>query len=284
MELYNRLFRVSVGEAGSLGPAFSDLRCTFDIKKSTDSKQNSIAFSVYNLGPSTRTKFETLGNRVLIEAGYAAGGLQTLAVGDIVRAVSSYEHPEIVTKVEAGDGDKALTSKRVSLSYKGGTAAKTMVQEIVDAFDIDQTDIPIDLSGAFKSAWSYVGRARDAMDQLAVRFGFEWSIQNNTLQITPKDKPSQRQAVVLSASSGLIGYPAPLDDMRGESDKSKKKEPPGIRVVSLLNPSIIPGDPIIVDSVLTGRATFKVKAVQHRGDTHAARWETEVECLETTSK
>ena len=308
MLLFDRVIQISVGAAGSSGLAVSGLRCSFDITKTEESKENKVNFSVWNLSAATRAEFDKIGNRVIISAGYAAGGLQTLAVGDILAAETDFSPPEIKTDVEAADGGKALRTARTSVSYKAGTPAKSIVEELVGKLDVDMPDIPVDLSGAFAYGWSHVGRVRDALDQLARRFGFSWSIQNNALQITETQQPSQRQAVILSADTGLIGTPTPIDDVRSSDEKSRdesssggsaendnsamaklaaalggqKMERPGLRATSLLNPALIPGDPVIIRSRFRGERTYRIKSVRHRGDTHGSEWYSEVECVEAS--
>lgn len=276
--LYNRLFSVAVGEGGQAGVAFDNVRCEFRVKKSRDSTANSIEFKVYNLSGATRTKFETVDNRVVLSAGYALTGLQVLAIGDILKASTDYPSPEIVTSVTAGDGAKSLRGTRISSSYEAGVSAKTIVDQIVEKLGVDGSDINFDLSGSFRQGWSYVGRAQDALDKLAARFGFSWSIQNNTLQITQKKGVTERPSVLLTPQTGLIGVPYKVEDARTDSDKNR--EPPGLMVRCLLNPTVLPGDTVEVRSSLVPSGTYRVNSVEHRGDTHGQEWVSEIEVVE----
>ena len=282
MLLYNRAVQISAGPPGGpAGSAVTELRCSFSVEKTVNSKENRIRASIYNLGPNSRSEFEKVGNRIFINAGYLLTGSQTLAIGDISFARTDYTGPDIVTEIEAADAGAALRGKRASVSYKSGTPAKRMVEDLVGLLDVDLPDFDLDLSDSFKTGWSYVGRARDALDQLASRFGFDWSIQNNALQITKTREPSKRQAVLLSPDSGLIGTPEVLDANRDRTEKSKKKELPGLRARSLLNPALIPGDPVIIRSNYLGEGTYRILSVYHQGDTHGTEWYSEVECVET---
>lgn len=276
--LYDRLFNVSVGKGGQAGVAFSDIRCEFRVVKSSDSTANAIEFKVYNLSGATRTKFESLDNRVVLSAGYASTGIQVLAVGDILKASTDYPSPEIVTTVTAGDGAKALRGSRVSLSYEPGVPAKSIVDKIVESLEVDSVDVNFDLSGSFRQGWSYVGRAQDAMDKLAARFGFAWSVQNNTLQITEKKGVTARPSILLTPQTGLIGVPYKVEDTRADSEKNR--EPPGLMVRCLLNPAILPGDVVQVQSSLVPSGSYRVKQIEHRGDTHGQEWVSEIEVVE----
>lgn len=281
MLLYDRVVSVTAGPPeGGQGISVNGLRVRFAIDRTEDSKENTVQLVIYNLGESSRASFEKIGNRISISAGYAATGPQLLAIGDIVSAKVDYDHPEIVLQIEAADGGKALRTARANVSYSAGTPAKKMIEDLVGRLGVDLPDIPFDLSESFASGWAFSGRASAALDQLSRRFGFSWSIQNNALQITETRKPSKRQAVLLSASSGMIGSPSPLDDVRGEAEDAKDKEQPGVLVKALLNPALIPGDPVVINSNYRGSQTYRVRRVRHRGDTHGNDWISEVECIE----
>lgn len=274
--LFNRQASISVGKGGQMGSKLTGLRMTFNVVKTEDAEPNDVRASLYNLSPNTRSAFETAGNRIVIEAGYPES-LALLAVGDIVTGETSYDHPDIVTSVEAKDGGIGLRNARASVTYKAGTPARTMVEELMSGLDVDNIEITADLSGAFRSAWSTYGNVRDSLDKLAARFGFTWSVQNNTAQITPARQPSQRSAVVLTPQSGLIGIPSKLDTTGGNQDGAK--DAPGVSVTCLLNPALLPGDPIVIESAAFPRATYRIRRVEHYGDTHGRNWYSDVEAV-----
>lgn len=275
--LFDRVAAVSVGKSGQMGSRIEKLRISFNVIKSEDSEANDISIAIYNLSQSTRSAFETTGNRVVLEAGYRDQSTVLLAVGDIVRGETSYNHPDVITKVDAKDGGFGLRNARVSVTYEAGTPAKTMVQDLLKKLDIDQVEITADLTGAFRSAWSAYGSVRESLDKLAGRFGFSWSVQNNTAQITNARSPSQRSAVVLTPGTGLIGIPSKLDDTRGDMDKAK--ESPGLLVQCLLNPAMVPGDPVVIEAKDYPRANYRIRKVTHFGDTHGGDWYSELEAI-----
>lgn len=303
MLLFDRAVEIAVGAAGGASTAISGLRCSFEVRKTEDSKENAIRLSVYNPSDATRAALERVANRVTVSAGYAGSGPQLLAIGDILYGETDFSFPDIVTAVEAADGGTALRTKRASVSFAAGTSAKAMVEDLVARLDVDRPEYQVDLEGVFTSGWSFIGKVRDGLDQLAARFGFAWSVQNNALQITKAREPSPRQAVYLSADTGMIGVPALLDDVRSADEKStddekagaapknesalqerlrlRKMEKPGLRVRSLLNPSLIPGDPVLIHSTIRGDKACRILSVTHRGDTHGQDWYSEIECAET---
>ena len=286
--LFNRLGAVSISRgkksdgkgplpSAGIGTKIEGMRLAFNVVKTADSELNDIQVSIYNLSATTRAAFETAGNRIYVEAGYESTGLVLLAVGDIVKGSTSYNLPDSVTEVDARDGGLNLRNARTAVTYNSGTSAKTMVSDLIKQLEVDEVEIMADLDQAFREGWSFVGNVRDALDKLAARFGFDWSIQNNTAQITPRREPSQRTAVVLNPSSGLIGIPTRLDTTGQNQDKAK--EQPGLSVRSLLNPAVLPGDPIVIEARDFPSATYRVRRVEHHGDTHGSEWYSDIEAI-----
>lgn len=279
--LFNRLSAVSAGKSGSMGTRIEGLRISFNIVKTADPESNDIGISLYNLAASTRSAFELAGNRIVLEAGYESTGLVLLAVGDIVRGSTEYQIPDAVTSVDARDGGLNLRNARISVTYDANTSAKDMVQDFINKLEVDEAEISADLNASFRQGWSFVGSVRDGLDKLAARFGFDWSIQNNTAQITPARETSQRTAILLNPSSGLIGIPTRLDTTGNSLDKAK--EEPGLAVRSLLNPAVLPGDPIVIEARDFPSAVYRVKRVQHHGDTHGSDWYSDIEAISNLS-
>lgn len=277
--LYNRVASISVGEPGKEGVVLDSVRIAFRIKKTQKAEANDISLTVYNLQKSTRTKFETTDNRIVLQAGYQDSGLSLLAIGDIVKGSTEFRSPDVVTSVTAKDGGRALRDARASMSFKSDVPAKNIVEELVKLLGVDNVEMDVDLSGTFPHGWSFYGQARDGLSKLARNFGFDWSVQNNTVQITEHREPSKRQAVVLTPQSGLIGSPSRLD--KTGDNQTKAKEPPGLKVKSLLNPALVPGDPVIIEAREYPRATYRISKVDHSGDTHGSEWTTDLEVVET---
>lgn len=279
--LYSRILSLSVGEPGGEAAVLDSVRVRFNVIRTEKDEPNDIQLTVFNLSRSTRSKFETTDNRIILQVGYAATGLKLIAVGDIVQGSTAFEHPDVLTTIEAKDGGRALRDARASLSFEQSVPASRMVDELVKLLDVDNVEIGIDLSGTFKNGWSFFGSARDGLNKLAGRFGFDWSIQNNTLQITERRTPSSREAVVLTPNTGLIGSPTRID--KTADNLTDAKEQPGLRVQCLLNPALIPSDPVVIESSEYPRGVYRITRVEHNGDTHGDEWTSEIEVVESSS-
>jgi hypothetical protein len=281
MALYNRIIQLAVGAPGQESLVLDGLRVVFNITRTEDAEPNDFELEVYNLSASSRAKFEDTENRVILQAGYASSGLKLLATGDIMRASSLVDPPLVTTKIEARDGGRALRDARASVSFQKGVDAQTILNALVEKLNVDGVEVSADLSGTFKQGWSFIGSVQDGISKLARQFSFDWSVQNNTIQVTTRRTATQRGPIRLSASTGMIGSPSRLD--RTDSNRQKDKDSPGFRVDSLLNPALIPGDPVIIESQLLEGKSFRISKVVHRGDTHGPSWNTQLEIREPGS-
>lgn len=279
--LYSRAFSILVGAPGGEAAILDKIRCRFNIVRTEDSEENTISLDIYNLSRTTRSKFETTDNRIILHAGYV-GAMKLLAVGDIVWGSTDLSKRDFVTTVEAKDGGRALRDARVSLSYKPEVSAKSIVEEMVKSLNVDGIEMSVDLTGTFKYGWSFIGNVRDGLNKLGARFGFTWSIQNNTLQITERRQATQREAAYLSPRTGLVERVCRID--KTDDNRTDDKEYPGLRARCLLNATLLPGDPVIIDSVDFPRGIYRIKRVEHNGDTHGQDWTTEIQVIEPGSE
>lgn len=283
--LYKRLLTVAVGEPGKEGVILDGIRCSFRIVRTDKPEANTIDLEIYNLAETTRAKFETVNHRIVLQTGYESTRLEVLAIGDIVKGHSVVAPPDVTTFVSAADGGRSMRDARASVSYKAGTSAKQIVSDLAERLDLDAAEITVDLEKAFRQGWSYVGPVSGALTKLAAAFGFDWSIQSNTLQITERGKPTGRESLLLTPAFGLIGSPMPVDDVGSDSTKGKaKREPePGYTVECLLNPAIVPGDPVTIEAArLRGR--YRVRKVEHTGDVFGNEWTTRLTVSGVSSK
>lgn len=275
---YNRIYKVEVGAPGSTSTVLDGIRIEFTSRKDEDTEPNDLDLTLYNLSQNSRVAFETTDNQVILHVGYESTGLQLLAIGDIVTGETEFKSPEVITRVSCRDGGRALRDARSSESFEAGVSAQTILDRLIEKLNVDNIQIDTDLSGTFPFGWSYFGNVREGIDKLARRFNFNWSIQNNTLQIAETRKPTGRQAVLLSPQSGMVGSPTRVDKVK--SNRTDAKEEPGLRVECLLNPALIPGDPVIIESRQYPRGYYRITSVDHNGDTHGDPWTTTIEAVE----
>lgn len=258
----------------------TDLRVQFKIEKSLAREPNCSEVSIWNLAPATRAQMQKKGAKVIVEAGYDKT-LGQIFYGQSRTIDHARDGASWVTKIQAGDGERAYRHVRLNESFKGGTPVASVLRTVVlslQRYGLDpgnaftQADT---IKDEFVHGFSCFGKAVDQLDILLKRRGFDWSIQDNRLQLLGPNESVHRTAVLLNAETGLVGSPE-----HGTPDKEKKK-PPVLKAKSLIQASIFPGSKIQLDAENT-KGLFKATKVVHEGDTAGGNWFTTAEVVPTT--
>ena len=272
---YLRNVSVRCTDKNGLQKAFNGLRVTFEITKSEDSSANKANIKVYNLNKNSRSFVEDQQLTVELLVGYkGTRGTETLAqlfIGNmgekgIGRTYSERMGQEWVTTFEVGDGEKQLNESHVELSFDKGVPFPAIISQVVQSFGLPLGSVQPVGEGIAANGFTASGRAKDVMDKLASRFGFNWSIQNNSVQITREGVPTPETAVVLSPQTGLIG--------------NVTKREKGIELRALLNPQIVPGRILsVINSAQVTAGFFKTTSAKYVGDNYGEDWTVSVEAI-----
>lgn len=290
MARFNRVYRLLVGHAGKPGTEIlPPIRITFDIEKDASEQPNPHKIRIYNLAPATRKAIEEPDLRCVLYAGYAEeDGPILMASGAVTFAYTFFEPPDVVTELEVHDGYIEIRDTAVSLGYGPGATAGLIIRDIAKQMGLPlimANDVP---DRAWQNGFSFYGPARQALHKVVQGTGLEWSIQNQTLQVVPKRGTTLRQAVVLAADSGLIGYPERTREAAKEKARVKdertgnranlvsaEQQRDGWRVRSLLLPQVNPGDLVKLESRSTN-GFYRAESVKHTGDSDGGDWQTEL--------
>lgn len=291
-DLFNRAVQVSVGEKNGDGIQIRGLRVTFNIEKSLEEQPNNSRIQIYNLSERSRAIIEDRKTAIILEAGYGQwvgdgntnterfnGNLKKIFVGDVARVRTEKNGPDIVTSIEAGDGEVSYNNSKMNASYAPGTRAGQVLDGIISSFELTKGMVSgFNVNDQFQQGLSLSGLTRDHMSNLANRQGLEWSIQDNQLQILRPGDGTTQEAVLLNPFTGLIG--SPFKDKIVNQDlltkKDGKEATSGTEAVSLLNADIRPGRYVRIESQFVN-GNFKVVKVTHEGDTHSTTWYTRLE-------
>ena len=268
MPRWNRKCEVLIGPPGQEGAFFDErFRVAFTVLKTDTQDANRMSVEVYGVSRETRDVVVTLESRVILTAGYESEQ-EVLAVGDVETYRVLREPPNIITEIQCGDGVRALKDARSNISVDGAVSVSRLVDKIAEDLGVQVRDTQVDLGESFQNGYSFNGKSKSALDELAYRGGWKWSIQDNELQIQPQIGPAIDEAIMLSPGSGLLGSPERLDDLEDEQE--------GWRLSSFLVPRAEPGQSIIVESRdLEGE--FTIRTVEHSGDTRGEEWWTTLE-------
>lgn len=259
MPLFDRIIDVQVG--GKLFP--NNLRITFDIVKTNQSVCNSASITIYNLSEDSRNQIRELDDDIVLSAGYREyGGTKLVFKGNILRVNHTYNLPDIMTKIEGGDGIKALRDQRQSVSFEENTSVKDVLNKVSSNLGLTVRELPEDVSGEYTQGFSHAGSVKEGLDKVCQRIGAIWSVQDNELQITKDNSASVHAPVKISRIDGLLEKLERLGDARQFFVDSEAALNSGYRFRTLLNPDIQPGRKL----TLGDQGTFRVERVQHQGD------------------
>ena len=262
MRLFDRVIELRVGDTDING-----LDISFEIEKDETPAPNPCHIEIYNLSASNRAILAKAKHiPVLLKAGYK-DHVGIIFQGDLIRCQHIKEGPSWKTVLASGDGAMAIQTKRIDKSYAKGTPIKTVVEDLAKQVGLPKAS-PIshltELDQLLSRGFMVSGNAMAELTRLLSSKNIQASIQNRSLQFRRFNEPIQKEAVLLSAASGLIDSP----------EVGSKKE---LNVRALLMPELLPGRQVMIQSVaFNGFAV--IKKVRFIGSNFSNEWEAEMVC------
>ena len=285
-DLFNREVRVNVGgllvhsqRVVADGKAVKQgLDVSFSAEGSLTRAPNTLDLAILNLNPDNRARLQQVEGTAIccLEAGYP-GNIGQIFAGTVRTVFSGQEGVDWITSLECSDGSQQLRSKRINTSFPPGTRLKTVLEAVAKATGLELGNVSRTLldSAAFTNGGKNLGQdfvegvvvsgsAADEFDSLLQSAGLEWSIQGGEIQILRAGRPLEIPPVLLSTSSGLIGSPEVGQDGV-------------VRFRSLIQPGIVPGRKVQVQSRQINGSVFKVIKTKVIGDMAGTEWYVESE-------
>ncbi len=291
MPLWKRQYRIAFPD---IGIEYADsLRIELDITKDLTDETNKSKVKIYNLSEASRTKIEVADLNCEVYVGYEQnGGPVKIFTGSIIQAYSKDEGKDVITELTLSDGQIAIRDSVFSLSYAPGTLGNKIIQAIADEMGVPVVFGEGAEFGSFANGYSFIGKGRDALDEICYGSGCDWSIQNGVLQIILAGGVVANKGIVFASDSGLIGSPerivksnpkedeeTPKRKRRRKKGKEKPEKQAGWKIKTLLAPTVNPGDAVKVESrIIT--SWFRVEAIKHCGDSHGSDWTSEIDLIE----
>lgn len=264
MKLFRRAWRVQVGTLDA-----STLACKFKVQRTLAmGRAGHAEIVIYGLSPEHRREIISAPRRrtfVELHAGYA-DGMSLLFRGDLRKAVQARDGTEWSVTVTAGDGEHAIRNARVSRSFAAGTTLSTVVRAIADAMGVGVGNALDAFRGAslgavgdtFPEGTLVHGLAAAELTRLCDSTRLTWSVQDGNLQVLPLGGALAREAIRLSADSGLVGAPEIVNRRT-------------VNVKTLMIPGAVPGQQVVLDSaVISG--VWRISEAEYVGDTHGSDW------------
>lgn len=276
---FRRAWRAQVGSlvvADSSAGTKGGLDISFKCKRTLAARAGTLEMEVFNLNQAHRHELAALPRRrtfVSLDVGYqAAGSLSRIFTGDLRKAVVSRSGVDFVVKLTAGDGEHARRTARVSRAFAAGTSLATVVQHIAEAMGVGLGNAVEALRGASFSAGGDVfedgtalhGGAAEELERICGDAGLMFSIQDNCLQLLPLGGSLGRTAILLSPTTGMIDSPEIVNRRT-------------ITVKALIQPGLVPGQTVVVDSsVVSG--VWRITEAEVSGKTDGTDWYCTMTC------
>lgn len=272
-ELFSRDWRVTVD-----GLRLEGMDVAFKVEKSTKKEPNTCELRIWNLSSAHRQQLEGLSVkgknaqgriRVEIEAGYV-GRRHLIFRGDLRRAVTKREGPDLVTEIEGDDGGFSLLRAQVDKSFPAGTPVHYVVQGCARALGVGvgnlaelASDLRTQGGGTFPTGTVLSGPASVELDRVLRSCGYRWSVQNGVLQLQRPGRALGTVAVLLTSDTGLIGRPS------ADADGT-------LSLQALLIPDLYPGARVKLDTEDL-KGVYGIEKAVYTGSSHGQEWYADLE-------
>jgi hypothetical protein len=253
----------------------------FEIVKSKNAKENTAKLEIYNLAPVTRKLITEQEALVRIFAGYANNkGLIEIGQGDISKIKHNRNKTEVVTEVYMAEGLRKIRDNPLSISFS--SKSKLKLGNILDNLRIKSNNqfvfrlIDVDESKTIDNGYSDLGSLDQILNNLAIQFGFEWSVQNGIIAIKGTKKSLSSEIMLLTPKNGLILHPESVKQVSRRLEKSQDRKINSVQ--ALLQPHLQVNDIIAIESQdLNGK--YEIQKITHKGDTRGNDWYSDMEVI-----
>jgi len=260
-------------EIGNIKSAMETaLHVSFSIEKSDSENPNDAKIQVWNLSDFNIRTLESKDCVVELRAGYG-DNIALLIVGNVTSVVTTMSNADRMTELTVVDGRVALRDTVISMSLNGRISTKELYQRIANAMGMSivfasELSFPMMPNG-----FSYVGKAKNALQKIANYCNHNWSIQNQVLQITVPGRPISNRGYLLTSETGLLGIPKRITIESGEEKIN------GWEVEYFLNGAIGINDIVQLKSKVAS-GYFRVHKVTIDGDNLEGDWICTAELIE----
>jgi len=297
MAHWGRICRVRVGKKGSkfdpvVGREFTEaLRITFDVTKTIYRTPNVVTIKLYNLSEDHENDIKKEYDDLELDVGY---GTQAMGLfrGNIQYRYAYREGNDRIVEIQAGDGDKDFKDGEVNFTLGAGHTDGDAIRKLLE--NLGTTVLGYcagkHLNEKHILGKTYSGTVRRVMDVIARNNQANWAIQDGKLVMVPVDSTLPNEAIKVDSDTGLLGTPQINDK--------------GIAMKIQLDPRVVPNGKLWLANNEVKAAVFKppmllreeqkkskapvrkdpdgvykVFVVNHKGDTRANDWFSEIKCV-----
>lgn len=283
MLYFDRVCRVVIEGAKLI--TIENAKIQFEIIKSKNAKENTAKLEIYNLAPVTRKLITEQEALVRIFAGYSQNkGLIEIGQGDISKIKHNRDKTEVVTEIYMAEGLRIIRDNPISIGFS--SKSKLKLADVLDTLRTKSNNkysfrlIDVDDSKTIDNGYSDLGSLDQILNNLAIQFGFGWSVQNGIITIKGTKKSLSSEIMLLTPKNGLILHPESVKQVSRRLEKSSitKQERKINSVQALLQPHLQVNDIIAIQSQdLNGK--YEIQKITHKGDTRGNDWYSDMEVI-----
>ena len=273
---YKRVYDLTIVPTDGESRVIKELRVNFEITKSILSFPNLCKLIIYNPNEDTLSTLQKKYTKILLNAGYE-GDLLLLFKGEIRNIYQSKNGTDRIITIYAGDGERDWQNSTFNKTFTENVTISNAIQEVLKSFE----EVTIGVINGLPQVADKLrgqtlsGSSKDILDGFADEYGFDWSIQDGEVVITPTESPLEGdEAVLVNAATGMIGSPTVTEI--------------GADVTTLLNPRMLPNRAFKIESVnadiqlgnlffrnikrTSAEGTYKIQEVSFKGDSREGEW------------
>jgi hypothetical protein len=255
----------------------SGLRASVAVTRVGAPSFNQATASIYGLTLDMMNDLSTLGmliannkrNGVAIYAGDDQNGMGLVFSGTINDAWANLESaPDASLDITAQTGLADAIASVSPASYQRGTDVATIIRGIASQMNppraFENNGVSVFLSNAY-----FPGTATQQIAEAAEAANVPWDDDGHTISIWPVGGSRGGEIPLISAETGMVGYPKFTDR--------------GVDVISIFNPNIKFGGKVQVKSIIRGaNGTWRVHGMVHtlQSQTPGGNWNTAIRLVD----
>lgn len=273
---YKRSYDLTIIPTDDEARVIKDLRINFEITKSILSFPNLCRLNIYNPNEDTLAVLQKKFTKIVLNAGYE-GDVRLLFKGEVRNVFQNRAGVDSLITVYAGDGERDWQNATFNKTFTENVTISSAIEEVLKTFE----DVTVGVVNGLPQVADKLrgqtlsGSSKDILDQFADEYGFDWSIQDGEVIITPVESPLEGdEAVLVNAATGMLGSPTVTEI--------------GADVSTLLNPRLLPNKAFKIESVnadiqlgnlffrnikrTTAEGTYKIQEATFKGDSREGDW------------
>lgn len=266
----------SFDAAGQNAVDVEGVRASANVTKAGTSSNANCELRVWGMPLSLMNRLTTLNklafgqqidNTVIVSAGDEKNGVSVLFQGTIQEAwVEAKQPPDVMFYVRATSGMYRALQPIPPTSYKGSVDGAVALSGLAQQIGLQLVNHGV--TGQIRNPY-WPGAAKQQLDKMCQALNCVPFVDDvkHVLHVWPKGAARKDAAVLLSPSTGLVGYPTYTQN--------------GIAVRSIYNPNLSFGRKVQIESQLTAASgEWAIAAISHNLDANmpGGEWFSEAQC------